>query len=191
MRYHQPSILHYLEQALDASFNVYAHNWTLYIVPPHKFCTWPIVQNYLIQAIVRSCESPLGSPSGPEERSLFEAPPEPHLEALRGALSDRSDYAEIHHIQTGRGERIEYRIKLRMIQEIMIQVRREQDVMIAVKLMHGELFMSERLLNMKLRRLYGREFSLRRCKQIMDDLLTMGACKNNGHLRTAGREVLL
>jgi len=190
MRFHHPSVIYYLEQLLDESFNIYAHRWTLYVIPPNAYCTWPILHEFVIEAVLRSCESPLGSPQGPEARSLFESPPEPHLDALRGALADRSDYAEIHHISTGRGERLEYRINLRMIQDIMIAVRREQDILIAVKLMQGELFMSERLLNLKLRRRYGREISMRRCKQIMNDLVAMGLCKNNGNLRTAGREVL-
>ncbi|MGD9125739.1 MAG: hypothetical protein PVH19_00035 [Planctomycetia bacterium] len=190
MRFHQPSLLYYLEQALDASFNLYAHNWTLYVVPPNAFFSWPLMQRYLIEALIQALEAPRGAPDGPQQRSLFESPPEPHCDALRGALAERSDYAEIHHIQTGRGERLEYRINLRLIQEIVIQVRREQDTLIAVKLLQGEIFMSERLLNLKLRRLYGREFSTRRCRQIMHDLVTMGLCKNNGNLRTAGREVM-
>jgi hypothetical protein len=148
------------------------------------------VQEYLIEAVIQSCDAPLDAPDGPRQRSLFDAPPEAHCDALREALAERSDYAEIHHISTEIGERIEYRIKLRMIQDIVIRVRREQDVLIAVKLMQGEIFFSDRLLNLKMRKLYGREFSNRRCRQIMNDLVDMGYCKNNGHLRSAGREVI-
>jgi len=190
MRFHQPSFMHYLTQSLDASFNVYAHNWRLYVIPPHKFFTWPLMHTYLIDAVVRSCDAPCDAPDGPRQRSLFEAPPESHLDALRDALSARSDYAEIHHISTETGERLEYRIDLKAIQQLVITVRREQDTRIAMHLLGGEIFMSERLLNLKLRRLYGREFSNRRCRQILHDLEIMGVCKGNGHLRTAGREVV-
>lgn len=192
MKFHRPSFLHYLTTLLpERLFSIYAHRWTLHVIPPNRYFTWRLMHEYLTEAVVTSCAAPLDAPDGPRQRSLFDAPPAAHLDALRVALSERSDYAEIHHITTLIGERVEFRIDLKAIQSLVSQVRREQDVNLSIVLMQGEVFMSERLLNLKMRRLYGREISNRRCRQVMAELVTRGLCKNNGNLRTAGREVLI
>jgi len=191
MKFHYASFVHYFTRQFDVSFNVYAHNWILRLIPPNPYFTWKLMQEYTIKALVESLEDPLCPPDGPRQRSLFEAPPVPHIEALELALYRRTNYAEIHQIQTGAGERREYRIFMKVLRAIVIEVRDEQDVALAVKLLPGEVCMSDRLLMEKIKRVHGREFSKGRCQHIMNMLVKMNCCENNGSLRFAGREVLI
>lgn len=192
MRYHHPSFMHYFEQKFPIDFCLYAYNWTLYVIPPHDYFSGRLLCQYVTEALIEALEAPLDAPDGPRQRSLFEAPPVPHCEALAGALADSWEYllnAGRIHFERGEEERIEYRVNLRVIQGIVQDVRRSEDVKLALLMIDGEFFMSDRLLIHKIRQTRGRDIGPRRAREALRGLIELGFCHNNGRLRTAGREV--
>lgn len=191
MRFHYPSFKQYFEGKFDDSFNLYNHNWRYHVIPPNKYFSTSLLQELVTEALIESLESPVDPLNSAQHRSLFVAPPVAHVEALQKAMLDRTDYIEKGAILTGVGERIEYRIDLQIIQYLVIEIRREQDVEMALQILPGEIWVSDRGLEERIYRMYGRRFSNRRCRDILHALEEQGVIKNNGKLRTFGREVLI
>lgn len=182
--------MHYFEQKFPVDFNIYAYNWTLHVIPPHPYFSGHYLCQYITKALIEALETPLDAPDGPRERSLFEAPPVPHCEALADALADSWEYLlNTGRLHTERGERLEYKLNLRVIQGIVQDVRRSEDVKLALLMIAGEFFMSDRLLIHKIRHTRGRDIGPRRAREALRGLVELGFCQNNGRLRTAGREV--
>lgn len=191
MRFHYPSFTQYFERKFDESFNLYVHNWRYHVIPSNPYFTQSLLQGLVTEAVIESLESPVGTLNSSQRRSLFVAPPVAHIEALKEVMRDRTDYIEKATIMTGVGERVEYKIDLQVIQHLVIEIRRAQDVLMAIQILPGEIWVSDRGLEERIYRMYGRRFSNRRCRDILHTLEEQGVIKNNGKLRTFGREVLI
>jgi hypothetical protein len=191
MKFHSPSFLHYLKAQLDISFDVYAHNWICYVSTSNKYFTREILTELIIDAMVNALDAPLAAPDGPRQRSLLDAPMDTHIDAVGVTLSAHRDYLTKQTISTPAGERYEYRIDLKALRRLIIATRRAQDVEVSKTLLQGEVYMSDRLLEKRFLRFTGIAISNRRAREIMQALVDQGLLKNNGNLRTAGREVLL
>jgi hypothetical protein len=190
MKYHHPSFLWELKRRFDETFDVYDHHLTIYIVTENKYFSQEILRGLIVEAITDALIAPHDTPDGPRQRSLFDTPPEPHLDALKAALLARCDYLEKREILTAGGERFEWRVNCKRMQEIIADVRTAQDVNLALGVMQGDLFISNRLLYKKILRYQGRAFSDRRLRDLMEQLEIEGYVKGNGHLRSYGRDVL-
>jgi hypothetical protein len=190
MKYHHPSFLWELKRRFDDSFQVYDHHLVIYIVTDNKYFSQEILQGLIIEAITDALITPQGTPDGPRQRSLFDTPPEPHLDALRGALLDRCEYLQKREILTASGERYEWRVDCKALQDIIASVRTSQDAKLALTVIQGDLFVSNRLLYKKILRYQGRAFSERRIRALMAGLEEQELIEGNGHLRTYGRNVL-
>lgn len=190
MKYHHPSFLWEFTRRFDASFDVYDHHLTVYIITENKYFSQEILQGLIIEAITDALITPQGTPDGTRQRSLFDTPPEAHLDALRGALLDRCDYLQKREILTAAGDRYEWRVDCKMLQEMIATIRTEQDAKLALSVIQGDLFISNRLLYKKILRYQGRAFSERRIRALMSELEEQEAIRGNGKLRTYGRNVL-
>lgn len=191
MKLHPPSVLHYLRTKLDLSFDIFAHNWTIYVYCSQPYFTSRMMQEVIIEAITDALDAPLAAPDGPRRRSVLDAPLGTHLDALAAALSDRCDYLQKRAVLTQEGGRgLEYRIDVKVLRAIMIEVRQTQDRELTKRLIAGEVFVSERLLEKRFLRFTGIAISNRRARFILKDLENEGVIKSNGNLRTAGREVI-
>lgn len=192
MIYHHPTFIDTFQAKFDWSFNIFSHNLLLYVIAPNAYFTPDMLLGFLTDALIESVERPSLPLSGPLQRSLFESPPVPHCRALAEALSLSWEYVLNERLfDTGRGERRkEYCINLRIIRGILIDVRRSEDTKRAEALTQDEFYMSDRLLLVKGLRHDGRDIGRTRSAEAMRGLVELGICKNNGTLRTLGREVL-
>lgn len=191
MKFHLPSFMWQFQRRFDITFDVYAHNWTCYVITENKYFTEGLLKDLLIEALIDALDSPLDAPDGPRQRSLLDAPIDTHIDALQAALRERSEYLSFRTISTSAGERYEWRIDLRTLQTIVSEVRQAQDVELCKRLIRGDIFISDRLLEKKILHTIGVAFSDRRIRDVMHTLEMQGIIKGNGHLRTHGREVLL
>ena len=191
MKMHLPSFKWYFQRQFDANFEVWFHGMTVYVETANRFFTLAILQTIVVTAIMDALDAPLSAPDGPRQRSLLDAPIDTHLDAVQGALREHCNYIQKHTILGPDGERYEWRVDLRQVQQIIIETRRSQDVEMAKTLLQGELFMSDRLLEHHILHRVGVCFSNRRIREITKILVEEGILKNNGNLRTHGREVLL
>ncbi len=191
MKYHHPSFLWELKRRFDATFDVYDHHFVVYVVTENKYFTQELLQGIVSEAIRDALISPQGTLDGPRSRSLFDAPPATHLDALHSALLSRSDYLQKREIQTAAGDRFEWRVDCRHLQDLISAIRREEDVKLATGMIHGDLFVSNRLLYKKILRYHGRAFSEKRIRELMDRLEELEIVKGNGKLRTYGRDILI
>lgn len=191
MTFHYPSFRHYFSQQFDISFNLWCHNWRCYLIPPNRYFTVALYYGFFADALIESLEKPLAAPRGARSRSLFEAPPEPHCEALREALREAWPWVvNIREIQTERGERLEYMIDLRVIRGIVQDVRRSEDCKAAERYAAGDIFLSERGIVLKNRMMNGRDIGKRRAREVMKSFEDLGYYHLNGKARTVGRELL-
>lgn len=190
MKYHHPSFVWELQRRFDASFDVYDHHFIIYVITANKYFTAEILTGIIIEAITDALITPQGTPDGPRLRSLFESPPEPHLDALKNALREHGEICHKRTIQTGAGDRFEWQIDCMAIQRIIADVRKTEDSKLAHDLIAGDLFTSHRLLQKKIYRYYGRAFSDKRIREVMLMLESQGVIRGNGHVRTHGRNVL-
>jgi hypothetical protein len=191
MKFHAPSFLWQLKRRFDVSFDVYDHNLIAYILTDNKYFTERICKGLIAEALIDSLDAPLAAPDGPRQRSLLDAPIDTHIGALQAALSDRNDYLAFRLISTVAGERYEWRVDMRRLQEMIADVRRQCDAELCKELIRGDLFISDRLLTKKLLRSVGVAFSDRRIRDVMRSLELQGVIRGNGHLRTMGRDVLI
>jgi hypothetical protein len=191
MKFHAPSFVWHLKRRFDITFDVYEHNWTLYLVTDNKYFSQTLLKDLIIEAMTDALDMPLNAPDGVRQRSLLDAPIDTHLDALQAALRERTDYVSFRTISTINGERFEWRVDLRMIQAIVSEVRKAQDVELCKHLIQGDLFVSSRLLEKKILHSVGVAFSDRRLRDALALMEAQGLIKGNGHLRTHGREVLL
>lgn len=191
MKFHAPSFLWHLKRRFDVTFDIYDHNWICYLVTDNKYFTEPICKGLVSEALIDALDAPLAAPDGPRQRSVLDAPIDTHLAALLATLHDRSDYVSFRLISTVAGERYEWRIDMRRLQEMIAEVRRQCDTELCKELIRGDLFVSDRLLTKKLLRSVGVAFSDRRIRDVMRSLEMQGVIRGNGHLRTMGRDVLL
>lgn len=191
MKFHAPSFVFFLRKRFDVSFDIYTHNWIVYVTTFNKYFTSNMLRNLVSEAMIDALDAPLAAPDGPRRRSVLDAPIDVHIAAVEAALQDRRDYLEKRTIspQEG-GERIEFRIFLKRLRDIVIECRKNQDVEVSKHLIAGEVFMSDRLLEKRFLRFTGIAISNRRAREIMQSLVDQGILKNNGNLRTAGREVI-
>ncbi len=191
MKYHHPSFMHYFLQQFDVSFNIYSHNFMLCVIPPNAYFTPDLLLDFFTDALIDSVERPLLTPTGPQSRSLFETPPVPHCLALAQALSMSWKHILNQRVfQSERGERQEYKVNLRVVRGIMIDVRRSEDTARALYEIQDERNMSNRYLLEKVLRHDGRDIGRTRAAQAMKGLVELEYCEDNGNLRTLGREVL-
>jgi hypothetical protein len=192
MIYHQPSFLYHLSAALDVSFDIYAYNWMLRITPPNRYFTPALCLQYVSEALVRSFEQPLVTLRGPRNVSLFDAPPETYCAALAEALSVSWKYLlQTREIRVEGGERrTQYTLSLKVLQGIVQDVRRSEDVKLSAQMLDGEGVMSHRLLLQKIRHTNGRDIGRRRALDALKGLIELKMGKYNGRMRTAGMEVL-
>ena len=70
MRFHLPSFLHYLDQALPYNFACDHHHYMVYVITrfPVRFDFW---QDTVLDTVLRTYETPLVTPSETESRSLI------------------------------------------------------------------------------------------------------------------------
>lgn len=191
MNFHFPSFKHYLLMKFDDSFNVYFHNLYLYLIPPNAYFSKALLCEFVTEALIESIEAPLRPPTGPQQRSLFEAPPVPHCEALTEALSLSWQYmVNTRLFEHERGERIEYAVNLRVLRGILQDVRLSEDVKRTERLIQDDFFISERGLVIKGLRHDGRDIGKHRARRVVRVLEELGYYGKNGNLRTLGREVL-
>ena len=190
MRFHYPSFQDYFTRLFDESFVVYFHNYNAFITSTNRYFSTEKLKGLVWEAIEKSLDNPYNPPKNARLRSLIDAPIDTHMDALQDALLERETYIEKQSISGGGGEAIVYRVDLKMLERIVIDVRQEQDVELALHLIAGEIFMSDRFLEKKILNTVGVAFSNRRCRLIMHALEEIGAVKKNGNLRTAGREVM-
>jgi hypothetical protein len=190
MKYHHPSFFWEFQRRFDATFDVYDHHFIVYVVTANKYFTAELLIGILIEAITDALIAPQGTPDGPRQRSLFDAPPAPHLDALKIALQEHGGYLQTRTIQTGAGERIEWQIDCQQVQQVIAEVRKVEDAKLAQRLIAGDLFISNRLLAKKFYRYHGRALSEKRIRDIMLTLEMQGIIRGNGHLRTYGRDIL-
>jgi len=192
MKFHLPSFKWYFERQFDYTFDIWFHGWTAYVETRNPFFTQKILTEIVITAITEALDAPLDAPDGPRRRSVLDAPIDTHIDAVQGALSERYEYLQKQTISTEHGERYEWQIDLRSVQRILIETRQTQDVEISKKIIaeHGKFFVSDRLLEKQILHRIGVCFSNRRVREITKALVDEGVLKNNGHLRTHGREVV-
>lgn len=146
----------------------------------------------VIHAVRQAIDEPIGKPDGARKRSLIDVPIETHCDALLDALKDRGDYIEKQtFIDQETGERYEWRVDVKKIQDLIIAIRREKDLELGKELIKGEIFMSDNLMHKKIYHTIGICFSARRVREITRGLTEQGYLKNNGYLRTHGREVVI
>ena len=88
MKYHHPSFLWELQRRFDVSFDVYDHHFIIYVVSGNPYFTAELLAELVIEAMLDALITPQGTPDGPRQRSLFDAPPAAHLDALRDARRD-------------------------------------------------------------------------------------------------------
>jgi hypothetical protein len=191
-RLHYPSFRWYFEQQFDKSFLVYFNNWRGYVLTQNKYFTSEKLKYLVIHAVRQAIDEPIGVPDGARKRSLLDLPIETHCDALLDALKDRCDYIEKQtFINQETGERYEWRVNVKKIQDLIIEIRRVKDFELGKELIKGEIFMSDNLLYKKIYHTIGVCFSARRVREITRLLTEQGYLKNNGHLRTHGREVVI
>jgi hypothetical protein len=89
------------------------------------------------------------------------------------------------------GERYEWRVDIKKIQNLIIEIRRTKDIDLGKEMIQGEIFMSDNLLHKKIYHAIGVCFSARRVREITRGLTEQGFLRNNGNLRTHGREVMI
>lgn len=194
MRFHYPSFLYYFEQYLPQDFSWFHHNGLIHLYTHNPYIRISALQELTAQVVERSLDEPLDAPRGPRERSLLDAPIDKHSEALKVALLVRKDYLQYQGkqpVQGGERSIYGYLIDLGQVQQILIEVRREEDVKLAMLLIEGEIFMSDRLLEKKILYTIGVAFSNRRIREITSELVKRNILKSNGRLRTHGREVMI
>jgi hypothetical protein len=191
-RLHYPSFRWYFQQQFDQSFLVYFNNWKAYILTQNKYFTSEKLKTLVLQAVERSFDEPIGAPDGARNRSLLDLPLETHCEALLDALRDRCDYLEKRVFSDDEiGEKYEWRVDMKTVQDILIETRKTLDLKLGQTLIQGEVFMSDNLLYKKIYHTVGVCFSARRVREITRGLTERGYLKNNGNLRTHGREVVI
>lgn len=196
MMFHTPSFLHYFAQNV-ADLNYFHHNGIIHLYSPDPWLPFSDLQDLVWHALEQSLDEPLAAPTGPRERSLIDAPIDTHMDALKDALMTSTAYlkrmrADHLDFDNGEEERLyEYQIDLSVVQRIVIRTREEQDTKLAEQLIKGEPFISDRLLESKIRHTIGVAFSQRRIRAIMHRLIQEKKIKNNGRLHSRGREVLL
>ena len=191
-RLHYPSFRWYFEQQFDKSFLVYFNNWRGYVLTQNKYFTSERLKYLVIHAVRQAIDEPIGVPDGARKRSLLDVPLETHCDALLDALKDRCEYLEKQTFcDEETGERYEWRVDVKMIQDLLIAARKVQDFELGKQLLQGEVFMSDNLMSKKLYHTIGVCFSARRVREITRLLTEQGYLKNNGHLRTHGREVVI
>ena len=190
-RLHYPSFRWYFQQQFDQSFLVYFNNWRAYVLTQNKYFTKKRLQYLVIHAVRQAIDKPIGTPDGARQRSLLDVPIESHCGALLDALKDRCDYLEKQTIcDLEIGEKYEWRVDVKKIQEIIILARQQEDLALGKELLRGEIFMSDNLLQKKIYHTLGVCFSARRVREITRLLTEQGYLKCNGYLRTHGREVV-
>lgn len=190
-RLHYPSFRWYFEQQFDKSFLVYFNNWRGYVLTQNKYFTSEKLKYLVIHAVRQAIDAPIGVPDGARRRSLLDVPLETHCDALLDALLDRCDYLEKRVFCDAEiGEKYEWRVNVKMIQDLLIETRKVQDLELGKQLLQGEVFMSDNLMSKKLYHTIGVCFSARRVREITRALTELGYLKNNGKLRTHGREVV-
>jgi hypothetical protein len=189
MKYHHPSFVWELQRRFDASFGFYDHHFIIYVITDNKYFTADILTGIIIEAITDALRTPQGAPDGPQQRSLFDAPPASHLAALQNALRGHGELCQKRTIQTGAGDRFEWQIDCLVIQRVIADVRKAEDSKMAHMMIAGDLFTSYRLLQKKIYCYYGLAFSDKRIRDIMLTLEMQGIIHGNGHLRTYGRDI--
>lgn len=192
MTFHYPSFMYYFEPRFDVTFNLYARNLVIYLMPPNAYFTAALLLEITTDALIDSVERPLRTPTGPRARSLFESPPEPYTLALAEALSLRWPAVAIRRFfMSERGERrVEFVLDLRAMRQIVIDVRDEQDVLHAMTMIQDEGTISTRGLVDKGMYHTGRDIGRTRAANALVILEKRGWLGSNGNLRTKGRDVL-
>lgn len=192
MKFHLPSFKWYLQRQFDGNFDIWFHGWTAYVETVNRFFTQAILQELIISALTKSLDAPLNAPDGPRSRSIIDAQIDTHIDAVQGALRERCEYIKKQTISTELGERYEWKIDLRILQRILIETRLTQDVVMSKKIIrdNGPFPVSDRLLEKHILHRIGVCFSNRRIREITKVLIDQGILKNNGNLRTHGREVI-
>jgi hypothetical protein len=190
MKYHHPSFLWELQRRFDITFNVYDHHFIVYLITDNKYFTAEILQNIISEALQDALCAPQDPPSRAPCRDLFPTPPRAHLDALHRALCGRDDYLKKRTILTGAGEKFEWQVDCQVIRRIVADVRLAEDVLIALQMIGGDLFVSERLLKQKFWHTHGRALSDHRLREILYALEDAQFVKGNGHTKTYGRDIL-
>ena len=158
----------------------------------NKYFTQERLQYLVIHAVRQAIDEPLGVPDGARRGSLLDLPIEEHCGALLGTLHDRCEYIEKRvFCDEERGERYEWRVDIKKIQDLIIAIRRQKDLDLGKEMIQGEVFMSDHLMHKKIYHTFGVYFSARRVREITRGLTDLGYLKNNGALRTHGREVMI
>jgi hypothetical protein len=167
------------------------HNWTAYVITPNKYFSAEILQSTVIESVIDSIDDPRGTPDKSRSKSLLDLPIESHIESLQESLLDRSDYLEKRMISVTDGETLfEWRVDLKLLQEIIIYSRRLSDEKLGEIFARGEACLSNRLLMAMAENRLGIKFSYRRASEISKSLVNVGVTEDNGKSRTYGRTVL-
>lgn len=194
MRLHLPSVLHYLRFGMPLDTPYMAHQHVVYM-----YSRMPLRDDFVLDLLQRTLrealEHPIGQPTRTEDRSLFSAPPEPHVDALLQALDcDRGWLRKTRQKADGRGERLyETRIDMRYIQRMVQDVRVREDARVIRGLIAGDRLCSIRLARKKIKLALGRDFSKNRLEKALKLLEQQGVLArpdSKDVLHTIGREVI-
>jgi hypothetical protein len=176
MKFHLPSFKWYFEQEFDGNYDVWWHGWTGYIETVNRFLSLEKLNEIICRALVTALDAPCDAPDGPRQRSLLDAPIDAHVDAVQDALREPQKYLRKWVILTSHGERYQWQVDLRVIQSILITVRRDQDVLMVKKIIseNGGFPISQQLLGKLILHRVGVCFSNRRVRQVATII------KNNG-----------
>jgi hypothetical protein len=191
MHFHFPSFWFQFERRFGAGFDVYHHNLTIYIVTQDAAFTRHQLMDIITDALLASLQDPLAAPHRPTWKPDIIAGPLPgHLDALADALLYRCDFVACGSIQTAAGEMQEYRIDVRALERIVIEVRKAADVKLGRQILQGELVTSINLMTQRIYHQFGRAFAEKRVREMLKTLEQQGVIHGNGNLRTRGRDVI-
>lgn len=192
MRFHIPSFLYYLRNIIPYNVGFLHHHYVVYLV-----AYFPLRQDFLKDAVIQACirmyETPIGTPDGPEQRSVIEGLLDQHRETLEQTLYDLNTYLKTlrkEPRQPGEKRKYEYRIDLLELQDLLRNIRLQEDLKLIGDLIQDDFFVSIRYLEKRLFQETGKAFSARRITESLKQLEQQGRILNNGHIRTYGREVI-
>ena len=194
MRFHLPSFLHYLSVGLPPDIAYFHHNHLVRLL-----ASFPVKQE-MLQALLKdvilsAVRCPLGTPTRTEEESLFETPPDAHMQTLADTLDAQGVsvvFGGKSLLREGRGARTiyEYRIDTRAIHACVTQVRFACDVSLVLKMLEGNYYVSLRMLRGYIKCKTGYVLSNRRLTPVLEHLEHEGVLKKGRNVQYCGRAVV-
>ena len=185
MQLHLASFLQAFETRLPLDIAWFHRNYTLFL-----FARFPVNLTFLQEILLDTLR---GTPPETPSETPHETPLSTLLDTLRETLVSSDTYLTKHkHDAVGERQETlwEYQIDLNVIQGIITNVWLYADMCQAWSLIRDDDFVSVRVLQAKLLMATGKPYSLRCVNRILDALTQEGLLRDNGRMRTRGREVV-